>query len=170
MVSQSGSPFLLLSACFQRGPLAPSALPDFPATTGLSDSRHGPLAVIYSRWRLQRVATLLPCRVSQVPWLICPCALHPLTPGSPATAFTHCFIAGFRLHLIWQAGHFLSCNEAETVLLALRLTGSPFGAPSKRIAPLHARLATCRMGNLHGEFLSSHKISQASPGAPDEHG
>jgi hypothetical protein len=24
------------------------------------------------------------------------------------------------------------------------------------------------MGNLHGEFLSSHKISQAWPGAPDE--
>jgi hypothetical protein len=31
-------------------------------------------------------------------------------------------------------------------------------------------LATCRMGNLHGEFLSPHKISQAYPGAPDEHG
>jgi hypothetical protein len=26
------------------------------------------------------------------------------------------------------------------------------------------------MGNLHGELLSSHKISQAWPGAPDEHG
>jgi len=26
------------------------------------------------------------------------------------------------------------------------------------------------MGNLHGELLSSHKISQAWPGAPDERG
>jgi len=34
---------------------------------GLSDSRLGPLAVIDSRWRLPRVATLLPGRVSQVP-------------------------------------------------------------------------------------------------------
>jgi hypothetical protein len=25
-------------------------------------------------------------------------------------------------------------------------------------------------GQLHGELLSSHKISQASPGAPDGHG
>ena len=60
-----------------------------------------------------------------------------------------------------------SRNEAETVLLALRLTGSPLRASSERVTPLHARLATCQMGNLHGEFLSSHKISQASPGAPD---
>jgi len=134
----------------------------------LSDSRPGPLTVIYSRWRLPRVATPLPCRVSQVPRLICPCALHPLTPGSPATAFTHCFIAGFRLHPHPADCPLPSRNEAEAVLLALRLTGSPFGASSNRIPPIHARFATCRMGNLHGEFLSSHKISQAWPGAPDE--
>src|SRR6202789_1627103 len=127
---------------------------------GLSDSRQGPSAVIYSRWQLPRAATPLPCRVSQVPRLICPCALHPLTPGSPATAFTHYFIAGVRLHPNPVGCPLPSPNEAETVLLALRLTGLPFEASSKRIAPLHPRLATCRMGNLHGVFLSSHKISQ----------
>src|SRR5208283_2115118 len=135
---------------------------------GPSDSRHEPPAVIYSRWPLPRVATPLPCRVSQVPRLICPCALPPLTPGSPATASTHCFIADVRLHPNRADCPLPSRNEAETSLLALRLTGSPFGASSERVAPLHARLATCRMGNLHGEFLSSHKISQAWPGAPDE--
>jgi len=48
----------------------------------------------------------LPRRVSQVPQLIFPCALHPLTPESPTTASTHCFIAGFRLHPIRRAGRF----------------------------------------------------------------
>lgn len=32
---------------------------------GLSDFRHGPLAVIDSRWRLLRVAAPLPYRISQ---------------------------------------------------------------------------------------------------------
>src|SRR5215208_5579435 len=77
---------------FQQGPFAPSALPDFLATTGLSDSRSGPLAVMYFRPRALRISTSLPDRVSQVPRLICPCALPPLTPGSPATACAHCFI------------------------------------------------------------------------------
>ena len=52
-------------------------------------------------------------------------------------------------------------------MLLLWLAGSPFEASSKQVAPLHARLAACRMGNLHGEFLSAHKISQTWPGAPD---
>ena len=100
-------------------------------------------------------------------WLICPCALPPLTPGSPAIASTHCFIAGFRLHPHQADCPLPSRNEAETGLLALRLAGSPFEASSNGLLRSHARLATCRMGNLHGEFLSSHKISQAWPGAPD---
>jgi hypothetical protein len=113
---------------------------------GLSDFRPGPLAVICSRWRLPRVATPLPDRISQVPRLICPlgkatahrvcrnkrlppCALPPLTPESPATAYSHCFIAGFRLHPHPADWPLPSRNEAETGLLALRLTGSPFEAP-----------------------------------------
>ena len=46
------------------------------------------------------------------------------------------------------------CNEAETgSLLAARtfaLRGSARG-----MAPAHARLATCRTGNLHGKLLSA---------------
>src|ERR1022692_2166997 len=61
---------------------------------------------MYSRWRLPRVATLLPCRISQVPRLICPCTLHPLTPGSPATASTHGFIAGSGFIPIGRTVHF----------------------------------------------------------------
>ena len=151
-------------------PLRSTVVTRFLATMSLSDSRPGPpprLWISSGRWvRLHSP----PCRVSQVPRLICPCALHPLTPGSPATASTHFFIAGVRLRPIWRIGHFHLCNEAETVLLALRLTGSSLGASSKPVARLHARLTTCRVGNSHGEFLSSHKSSQAWPGAPDEHG
>lgn len=83
----------------------------------LSDSRHGPPAVMCSRRRLRHTAPPLPCRVSQVPRLICPCALHPLTPGSPATAFTHCFIAGLRLHPIRQADHFLRVTRPKRFYL-----------------------------------------------------
>ena len=36
------------------------------------------------------------------------------------------------------------------------------------ITPDHARLATCRTGNLHGELLSVHKIRQAYPGTPED--
>ena len=116
-------------------------------TIGLSDSRHGPLAVIYSRWRLPRVATPLPCRVSQVPRLICPCALPPLTPGSPATASTHCFLTGIvRLHPYPADWPLPSRNEAETGLLALRLAGSlieasPNGLPRSTLDSLHVEWA-----------------------------
>jgi hypothetical protein len=51
------------------------------------------------------------------------------------------------------------CNEAETGLLALRLTGSPFKASSKRITPFHARLATCRMGNY---MMSSFQLTRST--------
>ena len=107
--------FLLTSARFQRGPLAPSELPDFLATMGLSDSRFKPAAVIGSHSRLP--LTWLSNRVSQVPLLICPCALPPLTPRSPATASTYCFIAGFRLHPYRADWPLPLRNEAETGLL-----------------------------------------------------
>src|SRR6185312_15110206 len=110
---------------FQQGPFAPSALPDFLANMGLSDSRSGPLAVMRFRLRALHVSMPLPDRVSQVPRLICPCALSPLTPGSPATAFTHCFIADVWLHPYPADCPLPLRNEAETGSLALRLAGSP---------------------------------------------
>src|SRR5215467_5347341 len=120
--------FPLTSAGFQQGPFAPSQLPDFLATMGLSDSQPQPSSVIYFRGRLLGAVALLCDWVSQVPRLICPCALSPLTPGSPATASALCFIAGVRLHphpadcpLPWR-------NEAESGSLALRLAGSSFEA------------------------------------------
>jgi len=59
--------------------------------------------VIYSRRTL--VALPLPHRrVSQVPRRIFPCALSPTTPEGPAMYCSRYFIAGGRLHHLWQAG------------------------------------------------------------------
>src|SRR5450631_2109443 len=57
-------------------------------------------------------------------------------------------------------------NEAESGSLALRLAGLlPRFPPSglRRLAPVPLHVRT---SNLHGEYLSIHKISQAWPGVP----
>jgi len=135
---------------------------------GLSDSRRSHPPVMYSGLVFRAPSGALPRRVSQVPRLICPCALPPLTPEGPATACTHCLIASYRFHPYPAGWPPPSRNEAETGSLYAAARRFAFRGFAKRIAPLHARSATCRMGNLHGEFLSPHKISQAYPGAPDE--
>jgi len=84
---------------------------------GLSDSPSGPLAVMSFRQPSLRVPTPLPHRVSQVPRLFCPCALPPLTPGRPATACAHCFVAGLRLHPIGRTGHFRRVTRPKRVRL-----------------------------------------------------
>src|SRR5208283_3944339 len=52
--------------------------------------------------------------------------------------------------------------------LALRLTSSPRQGFARGIAPPGACRATCRTGNLQGELLSVHQISQAYPGTPEQ--
>ena len=126
-----------------------------------------PLPVMYSHKRLPPPACGSWRRVSQVPLLICPCALPPLTPESPATAPTHCFIASVRLHPNPADWPLPSRNEAETGLLMLRLTGLPFEASSQQVTLLQRSIGYMSYGQLHGGLLSSHKISQAWPGAPD---
>jgi hypothetical protein len=54
-------------------------------------------------------------------------------------------------------------------LLVLRLAGSPFEASSEQVALPQRSIGFMSNGQLHGELLPSHKISQALPGAPDEH-
>ena len=115
------------SARSRQGPLAPRALPRFPATMGLSDSRHGPLTVMGSHQRL--AAWPPPRRVSQVPRCDFPRAPSPITPGCPAVAHARCFPAGGRLHLLRQASHIqFTCDEAETSSLVLGLTRSQSGS------------------------------------------
>jgi hypothetical protein len=167
VVAQSGSPFLLLGL-FSARPLGSIRVTGLPRYYGPLRLPARAAAVICSRRRLLCVATPLPCRVpgSSTDLSLRAAPSHPGKPGDCVYPLLHRrfqaspHLAGWPLPLR---------NEAETVLLALRLTGLLFGASSQRIAPPHARLATCRMGYLHGEFLSSHKISQASPGAPVLH-
>ena len=70
----------------------------------LSDSRPGPFPPLWipsGRWTVARP----PCRVSQVPRPIFPCALSPSTPEGPASAPARCFPAGVRLHPLRKTGH-----------------------------------------------------------------
>jgi hypothetical protein len=120
----------------------------------LSDSRSGPLAVMHSRLRGCVFLRRSPDRVSQVPRPICPCALPPLTPGSPAIASTHYFIAGFRLHPYPADWPLPLRNEADPGSLALRLTGSPFEAsPDGSLRPtldwLHVEWAIHMVSSFH---------------------
>jgi hypothetical protein len=59
-------------------------------------------------------------------------------------------------------------HEAESGSLTLRLTGLLPRFPPVRSLRLAPVLLHARMSNLHGEFLSIHKISQAWPGVPIE--
>ena len=68
---------------------------------------------------------------------------------------------------LWRAGHLPLHNGAEMSSLTLRLTSSPRQGFVSGITPAHACRATCRTGNLQGELLSVHKISQACPGTPE---
>jgi len=70
---------------------------------GRSDSRTEPLPGLClppRRW----IAS--PRRASQVPRLVCPRVLSPLTPESPMAACAHYFTTGTRLHQTWKTGHF----------------------------------------------------------------
>ena len=75
-------------------------------------------------------------------------------------------VSGF-IH-IRRTGHLQQRHEAESGSLTLRLTGLLPRFPPVRSLRLAPVLLHARMSNLHGEFLSIHKISQAWPGVPDE--
>jgi len=65
-------------------------------------------------------------RVSQVPRLLFPSALSPITPRSPLLASECLFSNGFRLQPFRQLGHSrFQRNEAESSSLLLWLTSSP---------------------------------------------
>ena len=111
----------------------------FPAPSGLPGS---------SADLSSRAVSSHPGRPDECSYPLLPhrCQASPLSGG----------LATFTLH-----------NEAESSSLALRLTSSPLQGFVSRITPAHACRATCRTGNLQGELLSVHKISQAYPGTPE---
>src|SRR5664280_2373266 len=129
---------------------------------GLSDSRPEPFPRLFiPSGRLGSVALPLPCRVSQVPRLIYSCALVPNPPerSDECLLIASPPVSGFII--FGRLATSTLRNEAESGSLALRLAGllprfPPAGLPRLAPVPLHARTS-----NLHGEFLSFHKISQA---------
>ena len=151
----------------RQGPFAPLELPSFDATMNPSDSRRGQNAVMSSRVPLSR----LPSSRDTSPGLsgssrVCRYPPSSTTPGSRTAACAHSFAAraGFALYgrLATPSKH----NEAESGSLALRLTASPSGASSRRVAPRNARSATWPTSSYHGQFLSTNKTRQAGPDAP----
>ena len=145
---------------------------------GLSDSRHGPLAVIYSRWRLLRVTTPLPCRAS-----------HALKRGGSSAdlslraAPSHpgksgdCFYP--LLHRRSQASSHLADwplplrNEADTGSLALRLTGlpleaSPNGLLRSTLDWLHVEWVIHMVSSFH--LTRSARLGLAHPMDADKRG
>jgi hypothetical protein len=108
-----------------------------------------------------------PRGVSQVPPVIYPRALPPSTPESPLSACARSFTTGSRFVISARLIAFRLRNKAESGSLARRLGCSPHKFPPEGL--LHPTLAsaTCRTGNLHGELLSVHQISQAYPGIPE---
>ena len=133
---------------------------------GLSESRPEPLARLFIPWRC---------------WLSCLShsaglprfldrSIHARCPQPPRKAqrvHAYWFPVDDRLHPSRRTGHFQIPNEAESGSLALRLTCLPIprlhqmDCSHLALAGLHVRT-----GNLHGEHLPVHKISQAYPGAP----
>ena len=154
----------------RQGPFAPRALPRFLATMTPSDSRPGRPAVMHSRRRCPSVTPDAgpPGRVSQVPRLICRHPPSPTTPGSPTAALLVASRSVLASPLL--AGWPLStcCNEAESGSLALRLTSSRSRGFDGGLPRSAAGSATRRTSNSHGQYLSTDKISQASPDAPNE--
>ena len=145
-------------------PLRSTVVTRFLAIVGRSDSRSGPLPGLClppGRWFAP------PCRVSQVPRLICPRALSPSTPESPRAAFAHCFTPGVRLHPIRRTGHFpFALTGPKRVRLRY---GSRVRLPELRQSDCSSPRLVGYLSNeqLQGKLLSSYEISQVYPGAPE---
>ena len=148
---------------FAFRPLRSTVVTRFFANMDRSDSRTGPLLGLclpQGRWLPP------PRRASQVPRLICPRVLSPLTPESPKAAFAHYFTSGSRLHHTWKTGHFpfaltgpdrVRCHYGSRVR-------RPELCQSDRSSP---RLVGYLLyEQLQGKLLSAYKISQAFPGVP----
>jgi hypothetical protein len=154
----------------RQGPFARPALPGVLTTMNPSDSPRSQKTVINSRRLLadRYALSVHPRRgVSQVPRLICRRPPSPTTPESPTAASAHCSAVDTRLRHLWQVGHSQQRNEAESGSLALRLTPSQSQGFGSRVTPTTACSATWRTSNYHGQYLSTNKINQASPGTPE---
>jgi hypothetical protein len=106
-----------LETCVKSGPVAPRALPRFPATMSRSDCRptprrgYGfPRRVPPGRGRR---------RLSQDPSSLCRRAPSPIAPGSPMRACARCFRIGDRLQHFRKIGRCHWCHETESGSLSL---------------------------------------------------
>jgi hypothetical protein len=101
-------------------------------------------SVMYSRGPLGRGLPSPPCRVSQVPRLICSCALVPNHPGRSGGCVAHCFPAGVRLHHLRQTGHLQQIASRGRIGFACA-TARRFASPvsTRPITRSRSGSATC---------------------------
>jgi hypothetical protein len=155
----------------RQGSFAPPELPGFPATTTPSDSCPGPKTVINSRNQSRKALASPPPpgQVSQVPDRSvdarCPQSprrarpLHSLVSSRPVSGFARSEgLATLRKRF----------NEAESGS-RFRITADvvAFSSFAPRVAPTHVESASWRTSNSHDQSLSTDKICQTSPGAPE---
>lgn len=145
----SGTPFLV-RCTFPVPPLGSTGISRFVATMGESDLRPEPRGGLCLPRRRSAQRSLpkgeSACRLrrlSQVPRPFCRCAPLPITPGRPARARARCFRADVRFRHLRQVDHDQWCNEAESDLLALRLTPLPSQASTVKppLGQLHVERA-----------------------------
>jgi len=131
------------------GSLRSTGISRFFATMNPSDSQCSHMAVMFSHHLL---ATLPPPhRVSQVPRLIFPHALSPLTPGGPMAASARCFTIGGGLHHFsagWPPSIGVTRPDRVHLRYGSRVRSArlrPFGLFRGPPAPLPAERAICRV-------------------------
>ena len=127
-----------------------------------SDFQHGHATVMSSRLAL--VPSPPPCRLSQVPRLICPRALSPTTPGGPMAACTRCFTIGSGLHHS-LAGWPRSTSVTRPNRVRLRYGSRVRSAGLRHVppAPLPAERAICRITTF--QVIRSARLILALPEA-----
>jgi len=142
---------------------------------GPSESRPASHTVMSSRTALRTSPST--DRASQVPRLTFPHAPSPIIPGDPMSAYAHFFPTGIGLRHLWKVGHTPLCvtrpkrvrlRYGSCVRHGVIPPGiTPTGASTQRLLPYAARLPTWRTSTYHGNYLSSYKVGQAYPDAPE---
>ena len=150
------------------GFLRSTVISRFLATMNPSDSQCSHMSVMFSRHML--VSLPPPHWVSQVPRLIFPHALSPITPGGPMAALTRCFTIGGGLHH-FPAGWPLSICVTRPNRVHLRYGSRvrsawlrPFGLLRGPPAPLPAERAISRATSFQvarsARFILAHQRTQ----------
>ncbi len=135
-----------------------------------SDSPSGPPAVMRSRRRLSRPHALSPGtrRGLSGSWLIDRRPPFRTTPGSSTAAFARCLAVDIRLHQLGKVGRSqIRVSRGRKGFACATADVFAFSGSDGVVTRAAAESATWRTSNFHGQFLSTDKINQIYPDAPE---